>query len=392
MKWNRRSFLAMLSASRLLPSDWCRHVPARVGAALLPGALLRSGLPAAVRDEFLSVGLRTAEHFIAVRQPTLHYADLLSLYGLIRLAEAAERKDLDSFVQEKLPPAIAQGPTSPSTFALYSMGGLPAAYLFVRKRFPGDPTLLRRHVDLLVKQHPRDAKGVFCHPKEPGDKIWVDCLMAVCPFLSMAAVVLDEPALHGEAIAQYVEMERALLDARLGLFHQSRNLGKPGVSVDTWGRGNGWAVIALVEILRWLPERHPRRAEMIARLEKLMDAVVRRQRPSGMWGQNLATPESYEETSGSGLILYGLAMGLRRGWLPGRMAEAARRGWSGLAAKVDARGGVHDTCIGSRGGAADPVDYWLTRPTKVDDVHAFGPVLLAAVEMHLWHSGGAPAK
>lgn len=358
----------------------------RLFQSLLPAALLRSQLPGAARPDAFAAGLRTADHFIAARQPTLHYADLLSLYGLLRLAEAAGRKDFDSFVLSKLPAAIAQGSARTSTFALYAMGGLPAAYLVVNKRFPGDPSLLRKHVDLLIKDHPRDARGVFCHPREPGDKIWVDCLMAVCPFLSMAAVALDEPRLHDESIAQYVEMERALLDPRLGLFHQTRNFGKPGVSVDTWGRGNGWAVIGLVELLRWLPAKHPRRAEMIARLEKLMDAIVRHQRPSGLWGEDVATSGSYDETSGSGLILYGLAMGLRNGWLPRRMAEAARRGGAGLATTVDAQGAVHGTCISTRGSASDPLDYWLKRPTQVDDVHAFGPVLLAAAEFRLWAS------
>jgi hypothetical protein len=53
---------------------------------------------------------------------------------------------------------------------------------------------------------------------------------------------------------------------------------------------------------------------------------------------------------------------------------------------------VRGTCIGSRGGAADPLDFWLNRPTAVDDVHAFGPVLLAAVEMRLWRSGAAKVR
>jgi unsaturated rhamnogalacturonyl hydrolase len=354
---------------------------------LLPATILRWRLGAAAAEEPLTVAGRVAGYFMANRRPELYYTDLLTLYGLIRLAETTKRKDIDAYVDEKLLQCIAKGPSSPLSFENYSMGGIPATYLFLRKRFPGDPTLLRKHVDLLMNKHPRDSAGVFCHPTDPGEKIWVDCLMPACTFLSMAAVALREPKLHDESIAQYTGMERALLDRRLGLFHQTRNFGKPGVSVDTWGRGNGWAIMALVELLRWLPEKHPRRQEMIARLVKLFDAAIPLQRPSGMWGQNLATPESYEETSGTALILYGLAMGLRHRWLPERMAAAARRGWNGLTVQVDSRGSTRGTCIGTRGGANEPVEYWLTRPTKVDDGHSFGPVLMAAVEMHLWSAG-----
>jgi hypothetical protein len=235
------------------------------------------------------------------------------------------------------------------SFENYSMGGLAGAYRCVQKRFPGDTALLRKYAGQLVNEHPRDAGGVFAHPREPGGKIWVDCLMAVCPFLSMAAEVLNEPRLHEESIAQYLGMERALLDPKLGLFHQSRNFGSEGITVDTWGRGNGWALLALAELIRWLPENHPRRSAMIGRLERLLSAVGPLQRPSGMWGQNLVTPDSYEETSGTGLILYALAMGLRRGWLPESMGPMARRAWNGLASKVDARGAVHGTCVGTLG-------------------------------------------
>ncbi len=77
-------------------------------------------------------------------------------------------------------------------------------------------------------------------------------------------------------------------------------------------------------------------------------------------------------------------MGLREGWLPKRFGPMAQRAWQGLAATVDAEGAVHGTCIGTKGGTNSSLDYWLKRPTQTDDIHSFGPVLLAAVEMHLW--------
>lgn len=316
---------------------------------------------------------------MAAAEPALYDTHLLTLYGLARFAEVAGRPGADDFVDRTLRSFLAKGPAAPLSFENYSMGGLAGAYRCVQKRFPGDTALLRKYAGQLVKEHPRDAGGVFAHPREPGGKIWVDCLMAVCPFLSMAAKVLNEPRLHEESIAQYLGMERALLDPKLGLFHQSRNFGGPGVSVDTWGRGNGWALIGLAELIRWLPENHPQRSAMIGRLERLLTAVRPLQRPSGMWGQNLVTPDSYEETSGAGLILYALAMGLRRGWLPESMGPMARRAWNGLASKGDARGAVHGTCVGTLGKTGDPLEYWLNRPARTDDPHGFGPVLLAAV-------------
>ena len=142
-------------------------------------------------------------------------------------------------------------------------------------------------------------------------------------------------------------------------------------------------MIGLAELIRWLPREHPQRAAMIARLEKLFVALEPLQTPSGMWRQNLTTPDAYEETSGTGLILYALAMGLREGWLSERFRPTADRAWRGLAATVDEHGAVHGTCVGTAGNSDSAVDFWLNRPTRVDDVHSFGPVLLAAVEMEL---------
>ncbi len=333
----------------------------------------------------LAVALRVADHYVATIEPKLHYGDLLTLYGLERLAEISGRADYDAFVDRTLLRLIAipAGKSAKLNFANYRMGGLAGAYRCLQGRYPGDPQLLSQYARQLVDEHPRDRNGVFCHPRDPGEKIWVDCLMAVCPFLSMAAVKLQQPAWHEESIGQYLGMEKALFDEKLGLFHQVQNFGRPGVSIDTWGRGNGWALIGLAELIRCLPQDHPRRTAMIARLERLLVALQPLQAPSGMWRQNLTTPDAYEETSGTGLILYALALGLREGWLPQRFRPMADRAWLGIAAMVDEQGAVHGTCIGTAGNTDSPVDFWLTRPTRVDDVHSFGPVLLAAVEMEL---------
>lgn len=365
-----------------------------VGLGMI-GVLLAAGTgrgeqPAGATPQPLAVARRVADHYAASHKVQLHYADLLTLYGLMRLAEVAERTDYDAFADRALAGLVRGKPPSGLSFENYKMGGIPATYRYVQGRPAGDRALLRKAVDQLIKDHPRDRQGVFCHPREPGEKIWVDCLMAVCPFLSMSAGVLGDARLHDESIAQYVGMERALLDPKLGLFHQVKNFGDPGgISVDTWGRGNGWALIGLAELLRYLPKEHPQRDAMVQRLAALMKALEPLQAPSGRWRQNLVTPDSYEETSGSGLILYALAMGLRKGWLPPTMRPMADRAWAGLAGTVDEGGAVRGTCVSTRGTSRDSLKFYLERPTKTDDIHSFAPVLLAAVEMHLLRAGRA---
>ena len=367
------------------------------GATLIVCALSSHGFGQTAKasepvPEPVAVAERVADHYIATQKPGIHYAHLLTLYGLVRLAEAAGREDYDEYVDRTLAKVIAEGNVQSRNFRNYAMGGLPATYRYVQGRPAGDKALLRQYVHQLIHEHPRDSQGVVCHPFRGDERIWVDCLMAVCPFLSMAAVVLDEPELHHKSIGQYLGMEAALFNERPGLFHQSK-IGTTGsVSVDTWGRGNGWALIGLAELLRYLPEDHPQREAMIGRLRRLMETLEPLQAPSGLWRQNLVTADSYEETSGSGLILYALAMGLRMGWLPESMHPMAERAWAGLATTVDAQGAVHGTCIGTLGWGDSPLEFWLDRPTQTDDSHSFGPVLLAAAEMHLLRAQRGPHR
>jgi unsaturated rhamnogalacturonyl hydrolase len=335
-----------------------------------------------VDPEPVSVAVRVADHFITSRTPKLYYADLLTFYGLLRVAETTGDKDYEGYVDKYIRLFNQTGPTDPITFRNYEMGGIAGAYRFIQGKYPDDPDLFPKHVDLLINDHPRDDMGVFCHPRQEGGKIWVDCLYAVNPFLSMAAVVLDRPELHKESIAQYKDMEAQLYNPELKLFHQVKNFGPEGcTSDDTWGRGNGWALIGLAELIKYLPDGHPQKNVMIDKLQIIMNALVTLQAESGMWRQNLITPTSYEETSGTGLILYAMVMGINEGWLSEDYLPVAVNAWNGLAQQVDEKGAVHNTCVGTRAVCDSGVDYFLNRPTKVDDPHAFGPVLLAAVEM-----------
>jgi Glycosyl Hydrolase Family 88 len=70
---------------------------------------------------------------------------------------------------------------------------------------------------------------------------------------------------------------------------------------------------------------------------------------------------------------------VNRGWLnAGTYAPVAISGWDGLTTRIDSEGRVTGTCVGT-GYAADYV-YYYHRPAT-DDVHGYGPVLMAGSEM-----------
>jgi hypothetical protein len=54
-------------------------------------------------------------------------------------------------------------------------------------------------------------------------------------------------------------------------------------------------------------------------------------------------------------------------------------GWNALAQRVNARGQVEGTCVGT-GLAWDPM-WYACRPTSAYAAHGYGPVLMAGAEM-----------
>jgi len=159
-----------------------------------------------------------------------------------------------------------------------------------------------------------------------------------------------------------------------------------------WARANGWAVVAMAELLSVLPEDHPGRPAVLAQYRAHVQGLAATQGGTGLWHQLLDRPDSYLETSASAMFTYAIARGINRGWLDrlayGPMVSLA---WNAVAKQVNAQGQVENVCIGT-GMGFDPAFYYY-RPVSVYAAHGYGPVLLAGAEMiALRHDKGAPAS
>jgi unsaturated rhamnogalacturonyl hydrolase len=181
-----------------------------------------------------------------------------------------------------------------------------------------------------------------------------------------------------EAIYQALTMCELFRDPANGLLHQCKNFCGPGLlSEDHWSRGNGWGLLALSELVGYLPGDHPRRVEVEGAFTDLVRACLRAQDERGMWHQELTDVESYVETSGTGLILYAIGVGLEQGLLPAEARQAFVNGLRGYLAYIRPDGSVYHTCRGCLcPGQGTLFDYKVRAPV-LNDPHAFGPVTLA---------------
>ena len=143
-----------------------------------------------------------------------------------------------------------------------------------------------------------------------------------------------------------------------------------------WGRGCGWFAVGMADLLRFLPANHPSHARILAGYRKMMATLLATQGPDGMWRQLVDRPESWAESSGTAMFTYGMIVGAKAGWLDARYAEAARKGWLALCARIDANADLHDICEGTN--KKNDYQYYIDRKRNVGDLHGQAPVLWCA--------------
>jgi rhamnogalacturonyl hydrolase YesR len=121
------------------------------------------------------------------------------------------------------------------------------------------------------------------------------------------------------------------------------------------------------------------RARVLRLFRAHAQALASLQAGDGLWHQMLDRTDTYTETSCSAMFTFALARGVNRGWLDaGAYGPVAQAGWNGLTTRIDNQGHVIGTCIGT--GYADDYVFYYHRPST-DDIHGYGPVLLAGAEM-----------
>lgn len=221
----------------------------------------------------------------------------------------------------------------------------------------------------------RTPEGLIAYHSNPqAGRIWVDALYMTMPLLAKAGAVTGDTAYFDEVITQILGFSEKLRDPDVGLYHQGWNWHGPGPSPGFWGRANGWAIVAITEALDTIPADHPGRDELLALYQDFAAALVRVQGVDGLWHQLLNRPDTYEETSATGLILYGLARGVQRGWLPTEYAFNVDRGYRGLTSQISLLGDIENVSPGTSTQSSEG-GYAGSGPAR-NDSHGIGPAML----------------
>jgi rhamnogalacturonyl hydrolase YesR len=226
----------------------------------------------------------------------------------------------------------------------------------------------------------RFADGTLARHRPLPDTLWLDDLYMSVPALAQMGKLTGERRYYDDAVKQVLQFSERMFVKEKGLWMHGWTLTMADHPAFHWGRANGWALMATAELLDVLPEDHPGRQAVLDIYRAHVRGLIACQSGDGLWHQLLDRPDSYLETSASAIFVYNIARGINRGWLdPLTYGPAVSIGWNAVAQKVNAKGQVEGTCIGT-GLAFDPAFYYY-RPTHVLAAHGYGPVLLAGAEV-----------
>ena len=240
--------------------------------------------------------------------------------------------------------------------------------------------LIENGIRYIMTKEFRLKDGTLARNRPQPNTIWLDDLFMSVPALAQMGKMTGEQKYFDEACKQVLSYARRMFNRGKGVFMHGWVEGMAEHPEFHWARANGWALMTEVELLEVLPENHPQRPQILELLRAHAKGLAALQSGSGFWHQLLDRSDSYLETSATAIYAYSLARAVNRGWIdPKAYAPMILLAWNAVTTKINARGQVEGTCVGT-GMAFDPAFYYY-RPTSPYAAHGYGPALLAGAEV-----------
>lgn len=248
----------------------------------------------------------------------------------------------------------------------------------------GGPATLRpladNFINYISNKEFRLTDGTLARNRPQPNTLWLDDLFMGVPALAQMGKLTGDNKYYDDAVKQILQFSSRMWNREKELYMHGWVQEMTDHPQFHWARANGWALMAMVELLDVLPATHPGRAAVLAQFQAHAKGLAKYQSSTGFWHQLLDRNDSYLETSATAIYAYSIARGITKGYLSAKAyAPMCLLAWNAVATKVNSQGQVEGTCVGT-GMAFDPAFYYY-RPVNVFAAHGYGPVLLAGAEI-----------
>lgn len=240
--------------------------------------------------------------------------------------------------------------------------------------------MIDNFIDFIRIKQERFEDGTLARSRPLPNSLWLDDLFMSVPALAQMGKYTGQTKYYDDAIKQVLQFSRRMFNSEKGLFMHGWIQGMDEHPQFHWARANGWAVMAMVELLEVLPADYAGRDQVLDLLKQHIHGLANYQSPQGFWHQLIDKNDSYLETSATAIYTYSIARAINRGYINEQVyGPMVCLAWNAVASKVTEKGQVEGTCVGT-GMGFDPAFYYY-RPINVFAAHGYGPVLLAGAEM-----------
>lgn len=268
--------------------------------------------------------------------------------------------------------------------ALDDAGALCAAFIKAKKAGINanvDP-VINNFIQYISEKEFRLKDGTLARNRPQDNTLWLDDMFMSVPALAQMGSYTGDVKYYDDAVKQVNQFSQRMFNTQKGIYMHGWVESMQVHPEFHWARANGWAVMTMVELLEVLPKNHPGYPQVLAQLQKHIAGLLQYQDGTGFWHQLLDRNDTYLETSATAIYTYAIARAINRGYVD-KMAytPAVVLAWNAVASKVNAKGQVEGTCVGT-GMGFDPAFYYY-RPVNLYAAHGYGPVLLAGAEMIL---------
>jgi len=233
--------------------------------------------------------------------------------------------------------------------------------------------------DYIMNKQFRLDNGTYARKKPQENTLWTDDIYMCVPFLVRMGELTKDSKYFDEAIKQVLQFSEKLFVYEKNLFDHGISLNNLNDPHFFWARANGWAMVAMTELLSLLPENYKDHEKVLKILRQQIKGVSEYQDGSGMWHNLIDKEDTFLESSSTAMFTYCISKAVNEGWVDHTYGAVALTGWNALKTNILPNGQIKNVCIGT--GFSDDIVYYYHRPTSMFALHGYGPTLMAGSEI-----------
>ncbi|MEO5562407.1 MAG: glycoside hydrolase family 88 protein, partial [Chitinophagaceae bacterium] len=229
---------------------------------------------------------------------------------------------------------------------------------------PAFKPVIDNYINYVFTKEYRFPDGTIARNRPTKNTLWLDDLYMAVPAIAQMGKLTGDKKYFDDAVRQILLFSGRMFNKQLNVYMHGWVESMTVHPEFHWSRANGWALLAMTELLDVLPENHPGRQAVIDQFKLHVKGLASFQTPLGFWHQLMDRNDSYLETSATAIYTYCIARAINKKWIDAKAyGPMSLLAWSAVSTKVNATGQVEGTCVGT-GMAFDPAFYYY-RPVNV---------------------------